>query len=314
MQEQSSSISNFKLLLGRILLPLILIVGLVGLGFSYLFEKKIILNSEIVGAYKINRIIHETHTDEIPIFGSSRAEGCFIPDSLGGNYFNYGLSGSKYDATIFFLEEECRKKKNSRAIILNLDLEGLSYDIGDIANYVPNSGYGPVRALLGKKYSALFRIPFLKYYGLYEGYLRDYMNNKMHLTKFTNKGASIEKKALTEKQFNELVYQRRNAPTTIMNDSFLLQKMYGIIGAHPDRYFIFVVAPYHTSYFEKFINPGDVHLFLNKLSAMSNVKVFDFSKMPLTDSMFFNTTHVNYKGAVVFCHQLKDSLNKIGLN
>ena len=114
MEKQNLYTSNFKEYLYRILLPLLLIVGCAGFIFSYFFEEKIIYKSQNGGAYKVNRILKETHPDEIPIFGSSRAEGGIIPDSLGSNYFNYGLSGSKYDVTLFFLEEECKKVKNLR--------------------------------------------------------------------------------------------------------------------------------------------------------------------------------------------------------
>jgi len=75
-----------------------------------------------------------------------------------------------------------------------------------------------------------------------------------------------------------------------------------------------VIPPYHSSYFENYANVDDVGRFLNMLRANSNVKVFDFSRMPLPDSMFLNTTHINYKGAILFSHRLKDSLVSIGVH
>ena len=314
MPEQNSSISSFRQFLLKILLPLIVLIGVAGMLFGYFFEQKIILNSQIVGAYKVNRINKETHTDEIPIFGSSRAEGGFIPDTLGPNYFNYGLSGSKYDVTLFFLDEECKKQKSAPYILLNLDLDGLSYGLGDVGNYIPNSNYGPVKTLLGAEYRGYFAVQFLRYYGRFESYFRDYMNSRVQLTKFSDKGASIEKNVLTPKQFGELVEQRRNTATTFANDSALQQKLENIIARNPARSFIFVVSPYHSSYFERYTNYSDAIAFLNKLRAMKNVKVFDFSKMPLADSMFFNTSHTNYKGAAVFSQQLRDSLTSMGVH
>src|SRR4051812_1211544 len=106
MPEQNSSTSSFKQFLLRMLLPLIFILSGAGLLFNYFFEKVIILNSELCGVYKINRIISETHPNEIPIFGSSRAEYGLFPDSLGHDFFNYGLSATQYDVTLFFLEQE----------------------------------------------------------------------------------------------------------------------------------------------------------------------------------------------------------------
>ncbi len=313
MPEPNSSISSFKQFLIRILLPLILIVSGCGYIFNFFFEKKIVLQNQGCGAYKVNRIINSDYPDEIPIFGSSRAEGGVIPDSLGKNYFNYGLSGSKYDVTLFFLEQECMKKKTTPWIILNLDLDGLLYGLGDIANYIPNSGLPPVKSLLGEEYRAYFRLPLLKYYGRFETYVRSYVNEQVELTKVMDKGASIEKNELPSWEFAELVTQRRNSPTLFICDTLLTQKLFRLITTHADRKFVFIISPYHSSFFDKFLNPEMAIRFTDTLRSFSNVSLFDFSKMPLSDSMFLNTSHLNFKGAVVFNRQLRDSLKAIGV-
>jgi hypothetical protein len=314
MPEQNSSISNFKRFLLKVLLPLILVLSVAGMAFAWYFENKIIFGSQICGAYKVNRILHEVHPDEIPIFGSSRAEGGYIPDSLGGNYFNYGLSGATYDVTLFFLQEECKKHKNTPWVLLNFDLYGLKYQLGDIANYIPNASNPDVRALLRDNYTSYYRIPVLKYYGRYETYFRDYVNNKMQLTKFTNKGASVEKNILTQKEFAQRVMERRNAIEYFRNDSTLEKKLISIIEAHPERMFLFVIAPYHNSYFEHFADEPKEKAFCNYLQSFKNVRLLDFGRMNLPDSMFFNTTHINLKGAIVFNRVLKDSLTAMGVH
>ena len=314
MPEQNSSISSFSRFFFKILLPLVLIISASGLLFNYLFEKRVILKSDICGAYKVNRIITETYPNEIPIFGSSRAAYGFIPDSLGGNYFNYGLAGTNYDVTLFFLEHECKKSKTTPWIILNFDLDGLTYSLGDVSNYILNASDPGVRQLLGTEYKSYFRIPFVKYFGRYETYFRLLLSNRIELTKFTNKGASLEKNVLPQKEFNQLVVERKNSQATFKNDPVLQKRLIDVINAHPARTFVFVVSPYHSSYFERFANIGEARGFLASLSAMKNVKVFDFSHMNLPDSMFLNTTHINYKGAMVFNHQLRDSLASIGIH
>lgn len=290
------------------LLPLILIVMGVGIVFAWLFEKKVIFNSDLSGAYKVHRIITETHTDETPIFGSSRAEGGFIPDTLGANVFNYGLSGTKYNVTLFFLDEECRKKKSNPLIILNLDLDGLRVGLGDIANYVPSVGNAEVRTLIDSSYKHYYSIPFIRYYGFYDIYLRLYLNNRVQLTKFSNKGASLDRNVLTPKTFADLVAERTATETIFENNADVEAKLFNVIKSHPEKHFVFTVAPYHSSYFVGYKNLPAAMAFLGKLRAEKNVKVFDFSRLPLADSLFLNTTHVNFKGAQVFSHALKDSL------
>jgi len=236
-----------------------------------------------------------------------------IPDSLGNHFFNYGLTDARTDVTLFFLEQECGKKKKSPWIIINVDLYGLGHGYGNVANYIPSAGNKNVRAILGEGYQAYFRVPFIRYYGQYENYVRDYLNNRIQLTKFPNKGAAIEKKVLTETEFNRLVQQRRNSVETFVTDTALLHRLLHVISSHPDRYFVFVVSPYHSSYFEKYANPQTAEAFLNELRSYKNARVFDYGKMGLPDSLFFNTSHLNLQGAVTFCRSLKDSLTTLGI-
>lgn len=313
MEEQNSSISSFRRFSVRILLPLILIVCIVGIVCNNFFEKKLIFSCELCGAYKVHRILTETHPGEIPIFGSSRVEGGFIPDSLGSEFFNYGLSGTKYNVTLFFLEEECRKSKLKPWILIGLDLNGITYGLGDIANYIPSANYRSVQHLLGKKHIFYYSVPFIKYYGRFEGYTRDILNSKIQLTRFTNKGAALERNELHIGEFKSLVEKRKKQKTSFFAEPTLCKQLLRIISTNKNRTFIFVIPPYHASYFENYVNIDEAEQFLNMLRANNNVKVFDFSRMPLPDSMFLNTTHINYKGAILFSHRLKDSLVSIGV-
>jgi len=307
MASQNSSIFNFKKFLLIILFPLILSVFLLGIGFQFFFEKKVILNSEINGSFKINRIINSTYENEIPIFGSSRAEGCYIPSILGENYFNYGISGTQDDVLLFFLNEECKKKRNT-PIIINFDIEGLNYSIGDISNYIYNSEYPSVKKLLGKNYKFVFQIPFFKYYGYYELYLKMYLNNLINLTKKTDKGASLELNKLTQDKFNKLINQRELASGEFKNDKYLESEFLNIIKKNIKRKFIIVISPYHKSCFKNFKNYNDALIFFNKINLLANSKVLNFSHVDYPDSLFMNTTHLNYIGAQRFTKELKDSL------
>lgn len=307
MDTQTSSIFNFKRFCLKILFPLFLCITISGLLFQYFFEKAVILNSSTNGSYKVNRIINETNINEIPIFGSSRAEGSYIPSVLGPDYFNYGMAGTQDDVVLFFLKEECRKKKKT-PILINFDMDGFSYSPGDIANYVYNSGYAPVKKLMGEEYSVIYQIPFLKYFGYYEYYLKMYLNNKINLTKKTDNGANLELNILTKKAFDELVQQRMTTADDFKNDAQLEAEFIQLIQKHPHRAFIFVISPYHKSCFTKFKNLSELHVFVDKMNALPNVRVIDFSRVDYPDSLYMNTTHLNYRGALRFSAELKDSL------
>jgi len=310
MAAQNLSISNFKRFFIKILLPLAISVVVVGFIFQVVFEKGVILNSEINGSYKVNRIISVTNEKEVPIFGSSRAEEGFIPSLLGSNYFNYGLSGTQDDVLLFFLHEECKKNKNT-PIIINFDIDGLDYAIGDVSSYIYNADYAPVKKLLGANYRNVFQLPFFKYYGYYEFYLKNWLNNKINLTKKTDHGSSLELNKLNPKKFNELVNQRNATSFMFNNDRFLENDFLNILKANKKRSFIIVVSPYHSSCFVNFKNYDSVKMFFHKIDSLTNVRVFDFSHVDYPDSLFMNTTHLNYDGAQRFTHELKDSIMSI---
>jgi len=311
MAKQTSSISSFRRFLLRILLPLLLITGAVCVAGDYLFRERVVFNCELCGAYKVNRMINEVHAAEIPVIGSSRAEGGFIPDTLGTNYFNYGLSGTRFDVALFLLQQECRKPKPGVPIIIELDLEGLYYETGDVAYYIPNAGDAYVRRLMGKSYEPYFTVPLVRYYGRFENYYRDYLNNKLQLTRAANKGAALEKNVLTPAEFGRLVAQRKSERSTFYVDAALADSLRTLIAAHKERTFIFVVAPYHSSYYSSFKDIGPADSFMSMLRAYSNAVVLDYGQMPLGDSLFFNTSHVNYQGAIAFSHALRDTLKRI---
>ncbi len=310
MHKENSSISNFK----RFLLKLVVPVGLALAGicfvFTYFFEQNIILANESCGAYKINRMISNQDPNEIPIFGSSRAEASFIPELLGENYFNYGLEGTQENVMLFFINEECKKKKTSSLIIANIDLDGINTKSGDLANYLYNSDNEGVKQLIGG-YEMHYRIPFIKYIGQFENYFRYYLNNRMQLTKYSNKGAFIDKVVLPKKVMDELIEYRKKNQDVFLHEPELKKRFFETLRTNSKRQFVFVVPPYHSCYFNNYKNPEDAKAFLNELRALSNVKVFDFSSVIYPDSLFINTTHLNYNGAVRFTKEFKDSLNTL---
>jgi len=312
MEVLNSSISSFKKFVIKIIIPLILFILVIGFTFQYFFEKIIILNSDINGSYKVNRIINEYFPDEIPILGSSRAEGTYVPSIINENCFNYGLAGAQDDVLLFFMHKECNKNKNT-PIIVNFDIDGLNHSLGNISNYIYNSNDSSVKDLLRNEYKFIFRIPFFKYYGYYEYFLKMYLNTKINMTKKTDKGASLELNTLTNSKFQELVNQRIITFEEFKNTPKLEFNLLNLIKENTHRKFIFIVAPYHKSCFVNFRNIHDVRAFLNKLSLFHNVRTFDFTNADYPDSFYMNTSHLNYLGAKRFSIELKDSLTQNNL-
>lgn len=284
---------------------------LLALLIQYVFEKKIILGSESSAGYKVNRILKYTDKNEIPIFGPSTAQSSLIPSMLGPDYFNYGIDGVGDDVMLFFLEHECRKTKTTPYIISVMNMQGFTYGLGDINGYLMNADDPDVRKLMGDRYKFYYRIPFIKYYGQYDNYLKDYLNDHMQLTKYKDRGASIEKNAFTKEKFHDLVIERMNSVSRFHNDSSLSARFINVVKGNPAREFILIIPPVHPSCFEKFQNYDDALKFYAYLSAFPNVKVLNYSRNFYPDDCYMNTMHLNYKGAVQFTSLIQDTLSKI---
>jgi hypothetical protein len=310
METTNSSIFNFKSFLIKFIIPIFFIVIITLYFTNSIFEKYIILKTDISGAYKVNRLINYNYTNEIPIFGSSRAEGSFIPYYIDKNMFNYGMSSTQENVTLALLKIEVKKNKKT-PIIINFDLDGVNSNIGDISNYLYNNDNLIVKNLI-KNNVQPFQYNFLfKYYGNYEFYIKNYLNNKYNFTKYTNNGASVEINKLTKSSFDKLVYERYNSINTFENDTVIFNNILNIIQNTQNRIFIFVIAPYHQSYFHNFISIEKYNNLKNLLVKYKNVKVFDFKDQYYDDTLFINTTHLNLQGAIKFSKSFKDSLTKL---
>ena len=122
-------------------------------------------------------------------------------------------------------------------------------------------------------------------------------------------GGSFRKKSLTEQKFNELVQKRRETPSQFRIENELLKKFNELILSTNRRIFL-VIAPYHPSYFERYENLNEANDFLTKIDNISNVTVFNLSSFISVDSLFWDTTHLNYEGAKIFSAKLKNLLKQ----
>lgn len=310
MGKQSSYTFNFRSFCIRFLIPLLVILLAIIFLFNYYFEKQIILGSQINGAYKINRIISNNSKIEIPIIGSSRAQGSIVPSLLGPNYFNYGIDGTGFNVHLYFIESELTKNKQT-PLIINLDLEGLFNSIGDINNYLYNSENKKIKTLLGSNFNSMYSIPFLKYYGNFQNYFKFYLNSKYSVTKYIDNGGSFELGELSEERFFALVQARSKTYTNCTIDSNYALRIDSLIRSNSNRYFVFIVAPYHKSFFERYNNGVMSRELFSLIEKHPNVAILDYSKLDIPDSLFFNTTHLNYNGAIRFTGVLKNNLDSL---
>ena len=300
MEKQNLYIFNFSLFFFKIISAVIL----TGFIISYTFEMFVIYKAQTNGAYKVNRILNENNQNEIPIFGSSRAGGNIIPSILGENYFNYGIQGGYANVWLFFLEQELKKNKDT-PILINYDLGGLRNGDGDVGNYIPN--WNATKDLIKHEKKPYYNIPFFKYFGHYEHYLKELLNEKLHITKIIDNGGVFELTNLTKERFEEIVMDRENTPHVFKMNHNLLEKLDNLISS-TKRKIILITPPYHDSFFVNKLNMKKDNEFLNYLNKKKNIEVIDLRNIFSGDDYFSDTSHLTYKGAKIFTNKLKEIL------
>lgn len=306
---QISSTSSFKLFLVKFVFPVFIIVGIVAVLFDYIFDRKIILNTQSSGAYKIYRNINIESESEIPIFGSSRASGSYIPDVLDSNCFNYGIEKTQFDLLELFLKNELSKNKIT-PIIINFDYEIWSDWIGDYANYIPNLNNKDIQKYFQKFDKCYYHIPGLRYYGFYQHYFKNYIGNSSKKN-YVNKGGFFLLEKTSAKDLSEEVELRKNDPFTYTVNIEKENRFINLLAMNKKCKIFIVIAPYHNSYMKILNGRNAANQFLMKIKKNPNVYVFDYSDVSYPDSMFKNTTHLNYLGAQKFSTELKAKFHYI---
>jgi hypothetical protein len=273
------------------------------------FRKLVIANSSGSGPYKVERIMKTDYPNETPIYGSSRAEGSFVPDSLGNNYFNYGLAGVQDNVWIYFLEKELTKQRKT-PILINFDLDGLGYRNGDIGYWLFNSNDKNIKEFIGDDWKMVYNIPVVKHMGFFERYFVTFLQERKNVTAFVNKGAILTTKYLTPEEFKVLAEKRERDTVFFRNETKLNVKLRSLLADTKGRKIYFIIPPYHPSYLKGIQNLPDAARYLDTLRTIPNVKVLDYSAYPLEQEYFYNTTHLNYKGALLFTAMVKKDLVK----
>jgi hypothetical protein len=302
VERKNLYIFNFKYFI-KYVFKLILLVSIISLPLNYIFESQIIFKTNISGAYKVNKILLKETNNEIPIFGSSRALSNYVPSKIGSDVYNYGINGTGSKVWIFFLKNELQKSNNN-SIIINFDINGFNNYLGDIRNFIPN--YNSTKSLFEKK-SIVYDIPVLKYYGFYFQYLKDYLQNHLNYTKITENGGSFLSSYNIPDKFNFNISNIKSPKDSFERIESQINEIMKLI-QNTDRKIYFVISPYHKSYLDEFTNYNSYKKFTAQFKDFNNVFFIDLKNMDLDDSMFFNSTHLNFSGAKLFSDVLKDSL------
>lgn len=286
-------------------MPYVITIGISCVLLDAAITRFIALRSDVLGSTRIHRLVSGPGVDVVPVLGSSRANVDYIADSLHAHAFNFGNAGAGYDAVEFQLRKALEHEGNM-PIIVNVDLGWWSmHGVGDPAMYIPSMSDADVRQLLGDQAEFHHRIPLIRYFGVYQNYASAY------LTEWSRDFTEAEGYSPSPEEFEQRIDALRSWKVDHEPDSARRARLFELVDRHPDRRLIFVVAPYHPSYFTVAAHePGD-DAWLTELGRRAHVTVVDFSHHPYPDSFFVDPVHMNRAGARRFSSDLRAQIQHL---
>lgn len=298
--------------------PVLLIAGILAVGADMFFMRYIIRETQSRGQYKVYRSLYENDPNEIPIFGSSRAVGNYIPSLIHPDCFDYGIEKSQGLLALVFLTHELKKPRKT-PIILNFDYQFFQNWGPNEIQFLPYLSDSLFGAYYRDKYDYSFtkRIPGIRFFGKYTEYMSDYLVDKNYeaggsISKqfYLEKGCYIGKKVHTEKSFAFFLEQRKHKTEFWAYEPKLADAFYAIMKRFPERHIFLVVSPYHPAFLDSFVGENLAKQYLRRLAELPNVHVLNYARMELELSDYTNTSHLNYNGAQKFSKELRRALNQ----
>lgn len=282
------------------------------LGGDYLFTHAVIYRSDSFEAGKVAHLIGEKGA-EIPIFGSSKARHDYVPSLISPLAFNYGMDSASFEVVDALLDVELAKPKCG-PIIIDV-FQSAFHDLGDISKFAPFAGRPEFRLALDEQHAMEWRflVPGLRYFGYYDWYLKDYLNERLGLTRKVVRGYTVSTNGTDfSRQDLEAAVQKRLAEGfTYTEDRSQLAQFLRRVRSAPNRRFIIVFSPLHSSCFRVFRNYSGFQKYVADLRAEPNATVLDWSQMPLKDEDFTDTTHLSFQGARKFSTRLHDEIKDL---
>jgi len=316
------------------------------LSLDFVWSKWVLMKSELSNERKLDRLLNHHDPNEIPVFGSSKARSAFIPDSLGNDFYNYGMEKCGFDVINFLLEVELSKDKESPIFIEynhRSFIKAPEHTI-NMATYLPHLANKKVMDFLQKndRMEFRYRIPGLRYYGSYFYYFRYYMKQSTGSRKIVSKGGNFADVTLSKEVFGTLVSNRMqmmnrldelqlaiNDHTQAVSasqrreleylknflwftyDPDLVEAFEELVKSHPERRVYLVYTPQHWSELKGIANLNEMQAFFKSMEqGIENLEVIDLSNMELPDNGFKNTSHLNLLGARRFSSSLRDRLTQ----
>ncbi len=285
-----------------------LLVGLMG---SEVVNRWLIFRSPSSSRYKTYRLFVEKPRGDIPLLGSSRALGNYVPSLISPHVFDYGINGSGMYETLFLLREAL-KNPSPGAILVNLDPWGFhgEYQPSLQGDYRMALSNADVRKVV--KYDLSDLIPGVRFHGQMRQNLTTWLDGKMSLTRQIDQGAALILQSRTEKEW-EFINAKITDSVFSCHPSW--QVAVDKIEATSEHPIVWIVSPIAPHWREHYHGREKLKEFLKEMAKRPNMYVVDLfdETADYSEAEFVDPTHLNIHGATRFTKQLLPYLKALPL-
>lgn len=302
------------------------IVYLLALGVDFMISSG--LRKTDIRKYAVwNDIYHKNIHSDLLVIGSSRAwcgYDTYILDSiLGCNSYNLGLDGHALDAQIIRYNTYKRFCELPTNILINIDMLSTfgnssdgQYEREQYFPYILDDSLISV-VKKGKEISFFDRyIPLFRYYGyrneINDGISafwgkRDFFDGGMYKG-YRGNNYEWSEGILSKDTVVDVSLSLRQSYIDMLKDFINQMKRDGIN-------VILVKSPVYSPLFSKLMNVEKSDSVFLSVSNICDVPILDYYHMCISDdsSYFYNSSHMNTKGAEAFTLQLAHDIDSLGL-
>jgi hypothetical protein len=284
-----------------------------------MFVTRQVEGGEALQAGRVARIIQGRDHDDYVILGSSQAHANFIPSVLGDHYYNYGITAAAQPIVNMMLRYELGNGSHN-PIVLSIR-QGEGGFIGDPRELLPFSLSPETRQTMERmgSWRWYYGVPGLRYFGSYDWYLKGILIDALQ-----RRGASqLTAGRVAERgfhndfdapwsraEFAKLAKKRLQVSERLGLEPQNQEELVKLIRSAPDRKFVLVLSPLNWAFLAHISNEATLNRQVAEWRALPNVTVIDWTHKRYPDEYYFDTGHLNRRGATVFSSELRPLLKQ----
>ena len=289
---------------------------------DYIISKYLAKNDYLsisAGEYSVWNDIYAKKIDvDVAIYGGSRAwtqiNAPMISDSLNKSSYNFGVDGHNFQLQYLRHLEYLKYNSPPKTIILSVDFATLQKrkDLYNYSQLLPYMLWNDTIYKYTKDYEGFsntdYKIPLIRYIGEFSLFLKSTLNKdrKKRIQGYSGRSKNWNNDFNNaQKKIKKQVYKTDSSTVSLFNDFLRTCKK-------SDINVILVYTPFYHEGFDFIEKHQEIINSFKEIANKYQLSFIDYSKDSICydKQFFYNSAHLNKKGADLFTNKLIDTLNE----